>query len=276
MTASSAVGEAKADTDLLVSVIIPICNEEAILTDMLSQLAAHFDGFFGRSAWNFIIVENGSSDRTNSIAREFLVDFPTSQLITLPEGKFGKSAHRALTETTAPWAHLINIEQWDIDFFRWAWRQRERYDLILGSKRADPTLNHQSAYRKFLSHGLNTILGYLFEYTGADTHGPKLLKISTMRPILEQTVLERGLYDTEFTLRAIRAGLWVAEAPTLYVELRPSRNLIISKILRNVVEMVRLRSLMKSVPCNSPIRFHRWSRADVTTESRSLGAICRE
>jgi hypothetical protein len=51
--------------------------------------------------------------------------------------------------------------------------------------------------------------------------------------------------------------------PTVYVELRPSRNLIITKIVRNLVELVRLRALMKSVPCASPIRFHRWSRADV-------------
>jgi glycosyltransferase involved in cell wall biosynthesis len=181
MTAPSARGETTADTQLLVSIVIPICNEEAILLDMLTQLTAHFDEILGRSAWNFILVENGSTDRTNELARKFLEDLPGSQLISMPEGKFGKSAHRALTATVAPWAHLINIEQWDMDFFRWAWQHRERYDLILGSKRADPTLNHQSRYRKFLSFGLNTLLGYFFEYTGADSHGPKLMKMASMR-----------------------------------------------------------------------------------------------
>jgi glycosyltransferase involved in cell wall biosynthesis len=256
--------EPAAGAELLVSVIVPICNEEAILRDTLTKLTAHFDGIVGCGAWNFIIVENGSTDRSNEIARQFVESCPTSRLITLREAKVGEAVRQGFAATVAPWAHVINIEQWDIPFFRWAWQRRERYDLILGSKRADPTLNQQSPSRKLLSYGLNAILGYFFEYTGADTHGPKLLKMSTMRGVLEQTRLALGQYDTEFTLRALRSGLWIAEVPTIYIEHRPPRNAMATKIFRNAVELVRLRSLMRSVPWTSPVRFHRWSRSDVS------------
>jgi len=42
-----------------------------------------------------------------------------------------------------------------------------------------------------------------------------------MRPVLGQCVMRRGQFDTEFTLRALRAGLWLAEVPVPIVEIRP-------------------------------------------------------
>jgi glycosyltransferase involved in cell wall biosynthesis len=277
VTEAPSCSESASSTELLVSVIVPICNEEAILLDMLTKLTAHFDGILGRGVWNFIIIENGSTDRSNEIARKFVETFPTFKLITLSGANFGKSVRQGFAVTIAPWAHLISIEEWDIPFFHWAWRHRDRYDLILGSKRADPTLNRQSRQRKLLSYGLNAILGYLFEYTGADTHGPKLLKMSTMRALLEQTQLDRGQYETEFTLRALRSGRWIAEVPIIHVEHRSPRNLMVAKIVRNIVDVIRLRSLMKSLPWTSPIRFHRWSRADVMDgiEERQLRDLMR-
>ena len=145
--------------------------------------------------------------------------------------------------------------------------------MFLGSKRADPTLNHQSPYRRLLSWGLNAVQQLFFEYTGADTHGPKLLNMESMRPILAETVMNRGQFDSEFTLRAVRAGLWIAEAPVIYEEQRPPRNLMISKIAWNVRDLLGLRKMICPLPYAGPLRFHRWAREDLTDAASPRDSI---
>jgi hypothetical protein len=74
--------------------------------------------------------------------------------------------------------------------------------------------------------------------------------------------MERGQFDTELTMRALRGGLWVAEVPVPIVQARSPRNLMLAKIYRNVVDLLRLRRVMRTVP-SVRTRYHRWSREDV-------------
>ena len=98
---------------------------------------------------------------------------------------------------------------------------------------------------------------------GADTHGPKLIKMETMRPLLEQCILTRGQFDTEFVLRALKAGLWIAEAPTRYMEHRPPRNFMIRKIIQNLIDQVSLFRQISPIPYSGPVKFHRYARIDL-------------
>ena len=133
----------------------------------------------------------------------------------------------------------------------------------MGSKRADHALNQQDNYRRLLSWGLNTILQTVFGFVGSDTHGQKFLYLPALRPIFQSCVMRRGQFDTEFTLRASRAQLWLAEVPVPIVELRKPRNFMFSKILRNFVDIRLLHRLMRNVPVRAASRYHRWSREDV-------------
>jgi hypothetical protein len=146
---------------------------------------------------------------------------------------------------------------------RWCFRTRGSYDMVMGSKRADGALNRQSFYRRLLSWGLNTILQTVFNFPGTDTHGQKFIYLPAMRPIFHQCVMRRGQFDTEFTLRAGRAKLWLAEVPVPIVELRKARNLMLHKIARNIVDIIRLREATRASRTRAAMRYHRWAREDV-------------
>jgi hypothetical protein len=101
-----------------------------------------------------------------------------------------------------------------------------------------------------------------FDFVGRDTHGQKLIRLSAVRDILPHCIMERGQFDTELTMRALRGGLWVAEVPVPIVQARGPRNLMLVKIYRNVVDLWRLRRIMRSVP-SLRTRYHRWAREDM-------------
>jgi glycosyltransferase involved in cell wall biosynthesis len=260
---------------ILLSVVVPVYNEQDILLDMAEQLAPHLDGIVGASCWQFVLVDNGSSDRSPLICDQIVRRWPGSIKVRLDKPDYGEALYQGLMAARGPWAFIINVDFWDISFMRWCFTTRGVYDLVMGSKRADISLNQQDDYRRLLSWGLNTILQTLFGFVGSDTHGQKFLYLPTLRPIFQSCIMRRGQFDTEFTLRASRARLWLAEVPVPIVELRKARNFMLQKIVRNFIDIHRLHRLMKKVPI-SAIRYHRWSREDVENIDSAQTALIIE
>jgi len=245
------------------SVVVPIYNERDNLRGMAQGLAPALDEIAGPGHWQFVLVDNGSTDQSAALCDEIVRQWPQSMMIQLKRPDYGEALYQGLMQATGPWAFVINVDFWDVPFLRWCFSTRGVYHLVMGSKRADHALNKQDNYRRFLSWGLNTLLQTVFGFVGSDTHGQKFLHLPTLQPIFRQCVMRRGQFDTEFTLRASRGQLWLAEIPVPIVELRKPRNFMLSKIMRNFVDIRKLHRVMQSVPVHAAMRYHRWSREDV-------------
>ena len=249
------------------SIVIPLYNEENILQDMANKIANGCDRIIGKGEWQFILVNNGSIDGTQQIINNITEIWPSTISIFEENPNYGKALRAGIEAGKTDFIHVINIEQWDMMFLAWSWENRDKYDLTLGSKRADPTTNHQSSYRRLLSWGLNSLLDLLFEYPGADTHGPKLLNRNSMRRVLDACVMDRGQYDTELTLRALREGLCIAECPSEYIEYRKPRNLMVKKICWNILAITRMWWILRKVDYKSYVRLYRFTRYDLIDAS---------
>src|SRR3984885_4963452 len=87
----------------IVSVIIPARNEEACLGDCLQSLVTQ-----SGVAFEIIVVDNHSTDRTREIAQSFSHDHDTVRVIdagTLPEGWTGKNnaVTTGVRQARGPW-----------------------------------------------------------------------------------------------------------------------------------------------------------------------------
>jgi glycosyltransferase involved in cell wall biosynthesis len=249
---------------ILLSVILPIHNEENILWHSALSFGKHFDRVVGIWNWQYVLVENGSSDASREIAEKIVSHRPTSKLLVLKKADYGNALREGLLASQGKWSLIMNVDHlWDTPFFDWSWANRNNYDLIMGSKRADPTLNKQDQYRRVLSAGLNSILQYLFNCVCSDSHGMKLLRTKTLTPVANACVMRRGQFDTELVLRSLRGFFWVAEVPIPYIEKRKQKNLMIVKIMNNVLDILRLYRAMKTVPYCGNVRYRRFCREDL-------------
>lgn len=252
-----------AATATLLSVVIPIRNEEAILWQNATGLAGALDAIVGPRRWRFVLVDNASTDGTPAIIQRIMDRWPPSIAVYAPEPNYGAALRAGLERVDAPYAAVADVEQWDAPFLAWAWRHRDDYDLFIGSRRADPSLSVRPRYRWLLSWGLNALLQLFFEFTGTETHGPKLIRMAQMRDLIALCISDRGQYDTEIVLRAIRASKRIVEVPIASVEHRQPRSLMVSKILWNIVAFNRLRTVLAGVPREGPVRYWRFTREDV-------------
>jgi glycosyltransferase involved in cell wall biosynthesis len=251
------------DRALLLSVVIPIRNEEAILWENASTLADALNTIVGAGRWRFVLVDNASSDATPAILRKIVETWTPSFGVYAAQPNYGAALRAGLSRVDTPYAAIVDVDQWDAPFLAWAWRYRDEYDLFIGSRRADPSLSVRPRYRWFLSWGLNALLQLFFEFTGTETHGPKLIRMEHMSGLIGRCVSDRGQYDTEIVLRAIRASRRVVEVPISNVERRRPRNLMVNKIAWNIVAFNRLRRILRDVPREGPVRYRRFTREDV-------------
>ena len=155
------------------SVVIPIFNEEDSLWPMAKGMAVHLNKYVGEERWQYVLVDNGSKDSTPKIVQRICSEWPLACPLQFSRPDYGDALRAGLLAATAEWAYIVNVDFWDPIFLAWSWSKRHRYDLILGSKRCDPSLNKQTRYRRTLSWGLNTLLQFVFGFVGTDTHGQK-------------------------------------------------------------------------------------------------------
>ncbi len=250
-------------TPLQLEVVIPLYNEEDIVRESVLTLKEHIDRIVGESAWRFILVDNGSDDRTREIITELLNEIGGGLYVFEAEPNYGRALRAGLNAATARYVHICDIEQWDIPFLTWAWKSRCDHDYFIGSRRSDPTIQKPPFMRRLLSWGLNALIQLFFSYMGTDTHGPKMIDMKAMRPIIDSCVCDRGQFDSEIVLRGVRAGRRIAEAPIEHREHRPPKFRIIKKIGWNIVAFTRLNRVLADVPYEGLVRFRQYNRWDV-------------
>ncbi len=89
-------------------------------------------------------------------------------------------------------------------------------------------------------------------------------------------VMDRGQFDTELTLRILREGIRVAECPAEYIEYRCARNLLVKKIIWNIVAIIRMWYVLRNIKYKTYVKLYRFSRHDLLEESKKYGIDLEE
>jgi len=250
-------------SNFLLSIILPVKNEENIIKESIISFHNEIKETLNSENFEFIIILNGCTDKSEEIINPLKEKYKI-KLIKLNKSNYGLSLREGILNAKSDFVFILNADIiWDKKYFNWSWSNKSKYAIILGSKRADPTLNFQPIYRKLLSKGLNSILNILFDSVVMDTHGLKLVDLKKTIEIIKNSKMTRGQFDTEFTLKALRGGLDIADIPIVYQEIRNPRNLMITKIFQNIYDLFFLYRIMKKIKYSSNIRYRRFSREDL-------------
>lgn len=219
------------------SIIIPIKNESQIIEKQIDFLISDLRDTDDSLNFEFIFVCNGCSDNSREICQG-IVDSYEGRVIELKTGNYGQALFEGIRHAVSDYLFVINVEQWPREELGVALRNAKKFDCILFSKVIGT--REQSKFRIFLTFSLNMIIKKVLHSPFSDTHGPKILKRSFAQSVSELCVLRFGQFDTELVLRGYQAGYSFAEVPFKYTEIRPPKNLMMVKILRNLRDVVKL------------------------------------
>ncbi|TSC84122.1 MAG: hypothetical protein G01um101417_278 [Parcubacteria group bacterium Gr01-1014_17] len=207
--------------DIVVSVIIPLYNEEQRLHKTFAAIE-QFGFTHGVHPFEIVFVDDGSRDATVKLVRAFIANFLGARLVSHPKnlGK-GAAVRTGMLAARGAWRLFADADMaTDLSEFRkFIPFFSSGAPVIIGSRRiyGAEVLVHQSRLREIMG-GVYTMLANFF--TGASvsdfTCGFKCFRADAAHAIFSRSRIARWSYDAEILFLAHRLGFAIQEVPVLW------------------------------------------------------------
>lgn len=232
-----------------VSVVLPAFNEEAILERTVTSLVESLRN--NSAPFEVVIVENGSSDATKTIAQDLERQIPEVRAFSESGADYGAALRTGFRQAEKEIVVNFDCDYYNVEFLLNATKKLEdnrAIAIIVGSKRAPGADDTRAWHRRLITRVFSTLLHAAFGLHRSDTHGMKAMRRDVVAPFVEQCKLTRDLFDTELILRVERAGMITDEIPVLVEEQRPARSSIVNRIPRTIRGLMQLYFVLRKLP----------------------------
>jgi len=221
----------------LVSVVIPVYNEEQILVQAVDALVTKL-AELGHD-FEIIIAENGSKDRTVELAHGLEVKYPNVRLLRSPLPDYGYALRLGILEARGKYVICDEIDLGIIEFYRDALKNlmADRADMVVGSKVLAESKDDRPAMRRVATRVINGMLRIGVGFRGTDTHGLKSFNRERILPVVHKCQLGKDLFASELVIRAERGGFRVMEIPLHLHEIRPPSIHLMRRVPRVLKDM---------------------------------------
>lgn len=227
------------------SVVIPAYNEHARLGGSLPRIAAYLEA--GGIDAEILVVDDGSSDDTSSLAERFLRGRRAQLLRNVENRGKGFSVRRGVLAASGRWVLVTDadlsapIEE----HARLAAMVRDHdLDVAIGSRGLpDSRIElRQHPIRELMGRTFNRLIRSMTGLPFHDTQcGFKLLHRDRTRPILERMVVDGFAFDVELLFLCMRFGLEVREIPVVWRNAPGSKVSLVADPIRMIYDVGRIR-----------------------------------
>jgi len=223
----------------LVSIVIPVYNEEKILETAVKRLKKDLVPFHEDFDFEIILAENGSSDDTIAKGEELSKNDTSVSIFHYPYPDYGLALQEGIRRAKGSIVVCDEIDLCLPEFYEKALAEfkKENVQMIVGSKRAKGANDQRPFKRRFATWVLNVMLKIILGFKGTDTHGVKAFIKNPMMPVLDKCLVGKDIFASEFVIRAERMGIKIKEVPISLDEKRaPSIKLMkrVPKVMSNL------------------------------------------
>jgi dolichyl-phosphate beta-glucosyltransferase len=238
---------------LFLSVIIPAYNEEARLLPILNATTVYFDKTLP-AQYEILVVDDGSTDRTAQIARDYAGNHPNMRLIQYGHNRGkGYAVRHGMLHASASWRLFCDadmatpIEEFYVVHTRMLADQNE---IGIGSRplRGSHLIVHQPWYRELLGRTFNKVVQMLAVPGIQDTQcGFKIFSARAAEEVFSKCVLDRFAFDAEALFLARKMAYRISEVPIRWSHKSGSKVNMLRDGTRMILDLIRIRSLHRGV-----------------------------
>lgn len=227
------------------SIIIPAYNEEKRLGRMLDAYLPYFTKRYGDSV-EILIVVNGSTDRTATIAGGFAGRYRQVQAVIEPK-PVGKGGAIMIGLARAQGERIGYVDADGAtppEAFQQLVECIGSAGIIIASRwRPGAEVSpRQPLSRRIASRIFNKLVRIMFGFRISDTQcGAKLMSRDAVRRVLPHLGITRWAFDVDLLFQVHRAGLEIIESPTVWHDVSGSRLKVARASMEMMVAMIRLR-----------------------------------
>ncbi len=117
----------------MISIVIPVYNEEQILQDSVARLSEWLS--LRTTPFEVLVVDNGSTDRTPEIAKELTKNYSWFRFFQIPQKSVGKAFAKGVREARYPYIISLDCDlSVDLIFIQYAESLLKYSAMVVGSK----------------------------------------------------------------------------------------------------------------------------------------------
>lgn len=230
-----------------ISIVVPAYNEEQRLGPMLDLYAPYFVSKYGLRM-EFVIIVNGSHDRTEEIANTYAAKYEQIRVVVEPRaiGK-GGAIMMGFSHVRGRLIGFVDAdgatppESMD-DLFE----HIGEAGMIIASRwmKGAEVSPRQPLKRRVASRIFNALVRTMFAVKITDTQcGAKVLTREVLEKIFPHLGLTRWAFDVDLVFQVKRMGFSITERPTRWHDVSGSRLKVTQASAEMLVAIVRLRLL---------------------------------
>ena len=229
----------------LISIVIPIHNEEKILERNITEIVENMN--HQKVKYEVILIENGSTDKTYEVASKISEKYNHVGLVRISRADYGKALKVGMVKARGYVIVNYDLDFYDVDFAMQALALEPfGYDIIVASKNLRLSRDFRSSNRRIISSIYKYFLYYGFGLNVSDTHGIKAWRNdSILRRLIQETTQTKEIFDTELIIRSQYAKRKLLELPITITETRKSVSRILPRVIRGAWQLTKLWFLLK-------------------------------
>ena len=228
--------------NIKLSLIIPAYNEEKMIKGTLEKVLK----FLSKKnyGWEVIVVDDGSSDKTSEIVKEF--EKRGVALVTHKnnEGK-GAAIRTGVKKSKGKYIIFsdadLSVSIKNIDQFL---SELKKSGAVIGSRRVrGATIEiHQPWLRENLGRGFTFLTRVVTGVNLSDfTCGFKGFQIKAAKEIFKRTLIDRWAYDSEILFLANKLGYKIRQMPVSWENREDTRVSLGSAIITSFIDLLKVR-----------------------------------
>jgi len=233
-----------------ITVVIPAKDEELRLPQFLTTLLAYCQK--SSLQYEIIVVDDGSTDKTDLVVLNFQKSFPQLKLLKLDrnhgkgfavkQGLLAAQGHVALFMDADGSTPATEIEK-NLNFFQ------EGYDIVIGSRVLTSSASEVKAllHRKSIGWVFNFLVSTFLIKGIKDTQcGFKMFRRSIIAPLWEKAQVQGFGFDLEILFLAQQINYKIKEVAVNWEHVENSKVDLIKDSWRMLINIFQIRSMHRS------------------------------
>jgi glycosyltransferase involved in cell wall biosynthesis len=225
--------------------VIPVLNEAHVLAKSVAEVT-RFLTAHGPWDWRIVVVDNGSTDGTDKVARQLVAEQPGRvRFVQLPERGRGRALRHAWTESEAEVVAYTDVDlSTELEALPVLVHAilAEGYDLGTGSRLLPDSKTTRSFKREAISRIYNLIVRSILFTSFSDAQcGFKVVSRRVVQEIVPEIVDQSWFFDTELLVLAEKRGFRLKDLPVRWIEDDDSRVKIMKTAWEDLKGVARLR-----------------------------------
>jgi glycosyltransferase involved in cell wall biosynthesis len=230
--------------DTLVDVVIPVLNEAHVLEKSVATVRDFLSQHLP-CRWRVVVVDNGSTDGTDAVARRLSHAHSDVQFVQLPQRGRGRALRHAWTQSDADIMCYTDV---DLSTELAALPKMvqaiaaDGFDLATGSRLMRQSHTTRSPKREFISRCYNIFVKAVLWTSFSDAQcGFKAISRNACAALVPEVEDQGWFFDTELLTLAEKRGFLIADIPVRWIEDDDSRVKIVKTAWDDIKGVFRVR-----------------------------------